>query len=424
MAQEVTKSQLAELISGEVKGLLKAEGLDNVLDGINERIEKAVGGLRSESSDFQAKLFSAMSPEKKSETDSNKTTGSPTGRIVRAIALSRKDGSGFDGVIKNLDDWGNKDLAEAMVDSRQKAMAASIGPDGGYLVPEEFSTDVMEARRARTVVRASGPRVYPMPTGTFHLPKVATGVTGGYIGENVNAPNSTPTLSENVLTWKKLAVTTAISNDLIRYGSPSADAVVRDDIVRALAVSEDAAFLRGDGTGGSPKGLRYWAAPANIIAGAAASLANSATDMGKLLLALMNANVPAGNWGWLFAPRTYMYLNTVQTTTGAFAYRDEMSTGKFYGYPFKMTSSIPINLTVGANADCSEIYLVNFDDMALGDSQRLTIDVSTEAAYHNGSSVVASFSLDQFVVRAIAEHDFVARDPNAIAVLTGVRWGV
>jgi HK97 family phage major capsid protein len=263
-----------------------------------------------------------------------------------------------------------------------------------------------------------------MPTGTFHLPKVASGVTGGYIGENVNAPNSTPTLSENVLTWKKLAVTTAISNDLIRYGSPAADAVVRDDIVRSLAVSEDAAFLRGNGTGGAPKGLRYWAAPANIIAGAAASLANSATDMGKLLLALMNNNVPAGNWGWLFAPRTYMYLNTVQTTTGAFAYRDEMSTGKFYGYPFKMTSSIPINLTVGANADCSEIYLVNFDDMALGDSQRLTIDVSTEAAYHNGSSVVASFSLDQFVVRAIAEHDFVARDPNAIAVLTGVRWGV
>jgi hypothetical protein len=37
--------------------------------------------------------------------------------------------------------------------------------------------------------------------------------------------------------------------------------------------------------------------------------------------------------------------------------------------------------------------------------------------------VVASFSLDQFVVRAIAEHDFVARDPNAIAILTGIRWG-
>jgi HK97 family phage major capsid protein len=423
MAQEVTKSQLAALISDEVKGVLKAEGLNNVLDGINERIEKAVGGLRSESSDFQAKLFGAIAPQQKSETDSNKTTGSPTGRIVRAIALSRKDGSGFDGVVKNLVGWGNKDLADAMVDSRQKAMAASIGPDGGYLVPEEFSTDVMEARRARTVVRASGPRIYPMPTGTFHLPKVASGVTGGYIGENANAVHSNPTLSENVLTWKKLAVTTAISNDLIRYGSPAADAVVRDDIVRSLAVSEDAAFLRGDGTGGSPKGLRYWASPQNIFAGQAASLANSATDMGKLLLGLMNANVPAGNWGWLFAPRTYMYLNTVQTTTGAFAYREEMSTGKFYGYPFKMTSAIPINLTVGANSDCSEIYLVNFDDMALGDSMRLTIDVSTEAAYHNGSSVVASFSLDQFVVRAIAEHDFVARDPNAIAILTGIRWG-
>ena len=113
MAQEFTKSQLANLISEEVKGVLKAEGLNNVIDGINERIEKAVGGLRSESSEFQAKLFGVMAPQQKSETDSNKTTGSPTGRIVRAIALSRKDGSGFDGVIKNLVGWGNKDLADA-----------------------------------------------------------------------------------------------------------------------------------------------------------------------------------------------------------------------------------------------------------------------------------------------------------------------
>lgn len=414
---EMTKKELSELISGEVQSILKAEGMGGVLDTITATVEKAMSGLRTEVDGIETKLFA-----QKKQTEDNKA-GSPLGSMVRAIAASRKDGTGFEGIMKTLKTWGRGDLADAVSDTRQKAMSAGIAPDGGYLVPEQFSTDVQEARRARTVIRASGPRIYPMPTGTLHLPKIAGGVNGGYIGENANAPHSNPTLNENTLTWKKLAVTSALSNDLIRYGSPAADLLVRDDIVRSLAVLEDAALLRSDGTGGQPKGLRYWAAPANILLAGATSLANVATDLGRMVLQLQLNNVPQGNWGWLFGPRAVFFLNTVQTTTGAFAFRDELARGTMYGFPYKVTTSIPQNLTVGANADCSEIYLVNFDDMALGDSMRLAIDVSTEAAYHNGSAVVASFSLDQFVVRAIAEHDFVARDPNSIAIMTGVRWG-
>ena len=419
--QKIKQSELKSLIATEVADVLKSQGMGSVVDTIKEQVEKSLGQLRTDVSGIQAKMFGTGGEAK---PDSNKTTGSPTGRMVRALAIARKDGSGFEGALKSLKSWGNGDMADAMFEQQQKAMSASNGPDGGYLVPEQFSTDVMEARRARTVVRASGPRIYPMPTGTFHLPKVAGGVTGGYIGENANVQHSNPTLAENVLTWKKLAVTTALSNDLMRYGSPAADLLVRDDIVRSLAVTEDAALLRGDGTGGAPKGIRYWAAPGNIIGAATTSLANVSTDLGRAILALQNANVPYGNWGWIMSPRSVFYLNTVQTTTGAFAFRDEIARGTMYGFPFKVTTGIPSTLTVGTNADCSEVYLVNFDDMALGDSMRLAIDVSTEAAYHNGSTVVASFSLYQFVVRAICEHDFVARDPNAIAILTGVRWGV
>jgi HK97 family phage major capsid protein len=274
-------------------------------------------------------------------------------------------------------------------------------------------------------VRGSGPRTVPLPTGNLSVPKVVTGATGGYIGENTNAPKSEQVFGNLLLSAKKLAVLVPISNDLIRNSSPSADSIVRDDIVRSLSVTEDQAFLRGDGQNGQPKGLRQWVPAANVSTSTAtATLATVTTELGNAILALMNNNIPAGNWGWIFSPRTWKHLFTVQNTNGQFVFMPELATGKLWGFPFKMTTSIPITLTEGANSDTSEVYLVNFDDMVIGDNLNLTIDVSQEAAYHNGSTVVAAFSQDQTVIRAIAEHDFGARDANAIAVIKGVRWGV
>jgi len=417
MAQEITKQELKDLINGQVKDVLNAEGLSRVLDTVQERIDKAITPLRQEATDWQAKIFGALKPEPTAHT---REKGLAFGRIVRAMAGAKRAGSGAEGVTQILKGWGDADLADAQT----KALSASIAIEGGYLVAPQYSTDILEARRAKTVVRAAGAREMPMPSGTLHLPKVATGVTGGYIGENANPTHSNPVFGENILTWKKLAVTSAISNDLLRYNSPAADAVVRDDIVRSLAVTEDAAFIRSQGVGGEPKGLRYWASASSILAANTVSVGNFTIDLGKAIYTMLNNNVPITKGAWLLSPRTWYYAITIRDAVGNLAFQPEMARGTLMGYPFFTTTSIPINITVGANADCSETYFVNFDDVVIGDSQRLLIDVSSEAAYYNGSSVVASFSLDQTVIRAIAEHDLVVRDPNAVVVTTGVREGV
>lgn len=423
--QEVKKSELSGLLNPIVKDILQ-EQMKDVVELIEEKARKAaedaIAPLKAKSMPEWAENF--FGAQAKKSTAKERKPGEAAGRIVRAITAAKLEGGGAAMVEQTLKSWGDDDLAKEFMETREKALAASSASAGGFLVPEQYSNDILELRRARAVVRSFGPRIFPMPTGTLHLPKVATGATGQYIGENTNAPKSEPTFAENKLTWKKLAVVVPISNDLTRYGSVSADAIVRDDVVKSLTNTEDLAFLRGDGTGGQPKGLRNWAAADNVLAASAASLANVATDMGRLVLRLMNNNVPAGNWGWIFAPRTLHYLSTIQNANGYFAFREELAAGKFYGFPFKTTTAIPITLTVGANSDCSEITLTNFDDMAIGDSMRLAIDVSQDAAYYNGSEVVSSYSLDQLVIRAITEHDFVARDPNAIAILNGVRWGV
>jgi hypothetical protein len=125
-------------------------------------------------------------------------------------------------------------------------------------VPTQFSTDVIELLRPAAVVRSMGPMTIPMPNGTVKVPKVTTGATASYMGENTNVAKSEEQFGQITLTWKKLGVLVPISNDLIRYSSPSADAVVRDDVVRAMAQREDQAFLRDDGTERHAEGPEVW----------------------------------------------------------------------------------------------------------------------------------------------------------------------
>jgi HK97 family phage major capsid protein len=296
-----------------------------------------------------------------------------------------------------------------------KALAAGDATAGGFIVPPNFMTEIIELLRAQSVVRGLGPTVWPMPNGTANVPKLTGGSTAQYTSENQNIGVSQPQFGALALSAKKLAAIVPISNDLIRYSSPAADTVVRDDLVAALGLRQDLAFIRGDGLVNTPKGMRYWAPAANILtANATVNLANVTFDLGRMVLALKNQNVRMIRPGWVFSPRTEMYLQTVRDGLGNFAYRPEMMTGRLWNYPYRTTTQIPDNLGGGTE---SEIYLCDFVDAVIGEAMGLIIDASQEAAYYDGTQLQASFSRDQTVIRAIEEHDFGMRHDASVCVM-------
>ncbi len=338
------------------------------------------------------------------------------GRCLRAFARSKADGLGRNGVIKILNDWGDKPSAKFY---EEKALAASDATAGGFLVPPQFSQELIEFLRPASVVRKLGPMIIPMPTGTFRIPKMTVGITASYIGENLPAPKVQPQFGNVTLTFKKLACVVPMSNDLMRYSSPGADAIVRDDVVNGMADAENRNFIRGDGTAATPRGFLNWCLPAqNVPGNVTSNLANITADLGTLIVTLMNQNIKMIKPGWIWAPRTWNFLMTVQTANGVFPYRDELMRGTFWGWPYGVTTAVPINLGSGANQ--SEIYLVDFADAALGEALSLVVDASQEAAYNDGGTVVSAYSNDQTVIRAIAEHDFVMRRQESVAVLSAV----
>jgi len=70
---------------------------------------------------------------------------------------------------------------------------------------------------------------------------------------------SQPGVGQYVATYKKLRAICRVSNDLIRYSTPAADSLVRDDLIRVLSLAQDAAFLFSDGSADSPRGLTSFA---------------------------------------------------------------------------------------------------------------------------------------------------------------------
>jgi HK97 family phage major capsid protein len=260
-----------------------------------------------------------------------------------------------------------------------------------------------------------------MPSGSMQFPKLTGGATAGYIGESQNAPATEQTFGNINLTWKKLACLIPVSNDLLRFEAAGADAIVRDDAVAAMSIREDQAFLRSDGSEFAPKGLLYHCPTGNKFdANATINLANVTTDLATAILTLRQSNCRFIRPGWIMAPRTELYLMSVRDTNGNFAFRDEMMGGRLWGFPFASTNEVPINL--GTGTDESEIYLTDFADVVLGEANTLMVSASDVAAYHDGTSVQAAFSLDQTVMRLLAHHDMNVRHEESLCVIEAVKW--
>ncbi len=302
-----------------------------------------------------------------------------------------------------------------------KALAEGSGASGGFLVPQEFSREIIEMLMSQAVVRRSGATVLPMNSNVLNIPRLASGAQATYIGENTNIVKTEPTFEQIQLSAKKLAALVPISNDLIRDSSPAADAVVRNDLVNALALREDLAFLRDDGTSNKPKGILNWVNASNKFnANATINTANVIADLGKARRLVIASNARMVRPCWYISARTEGFLMTLTDANSNFVFRSEMIQGKLLGYPYFVSTQIPENLGAGTNE--SEVYFGDAVDAVIGENEQLIVDVSTEAAYHDGTNVVAAFSLDQTVIRAIARHDFALRHDKSYSVIQAVKW--
>lgn len=357
--------------------------------------------------------------------------GSPAAQSVPAVAVSDADrGMGAGMIVGALAvSKGNREAAVAYLDKEgQSAIGAALSGAtsgaGGVTIPRPLASEIIGLLRPRVTVRASGARSVPMPAGELRYARLQGSATASYSGENAAIVESEQTFGNTDMKFKKLTSLVPVGNSLMSHSAMEVGRIVRDDMTRVMALKEDLAFLRFDGTNLRPTGLRYWAAAGQWAAnGVAASLAAAEAAARGAVNRVEDRNVGMVMPGWIMRAGVKNWLASLRDPNGNFAFPSIDASGELLGYPIKVTSQIPTNL--GAGGDESEVYFADFSEIVIGDAQVIRVDVSTEAAFTDvNGDTVSAYQNDLTLMRAIAEHDLAPMHDVAISGFNTVGWGL
>ncbi len=127
---------------------------------------------------------------------------------------------------------------------------------GGALVAPPEMGELIELLRNKEALINAGARVVPLPPqGRLKFPRQTAPSNTYWVGENSPITESLIGTGEITLQAKKLAVLIKSPNELIRFASPAAEALLRDDMTKSLALGLDLACLEGQGTDTRPRGV-------------------------------------------------------------------------------------------------------------------------------------------------------------------------
>lgn len=420
----LTREQLDARIA-DVAAKAVAPALEAALKPLTESTAKHT--------DILAKLMERRE-EKALEADAegiDKALGPyPIGRKVRALALATINGKAGDveaseHYVKAT--W-RKSVAEPTLKWLQyvkTSLTAGTASAAGSMIMPDYDPSWIELLRNNAVIRGIA-RTVPMPRGATSRRRQLTSGTAYYQGETDRLTASNQTVDRVALSYKKLTALTTVSNDLIRFSGGEADRFVQEDLLKVCALREDRAFLVGNPPtdAGSPQGIRYQTAAANINASAGTSLSNFQSDLTIAIKNVQKNNIMAtpDNSYFLMSPSTFWAIYALTTTTGDWVFAQNLGAAqpRLLGYPVKITTQLETgNSFIGSSAGM--IFFVHGPSLEIHDSMQRTVATYMGGAYYDASvsAVVSGISNDETVITCISEHDFLQVYAAAASVITG-----
>lgn len=156
-----------------------------------------------------------------------------------------------------MDTRGFRIPVEAVVTSPQRRdLTAGTATAGAEMVgTDHLASNFIDILRNKVVTALMGASVLPDLVGNVAIPRITSGSSVSWVGEGVAVSESQPAFDQVELSPKTVGAYTDISRKLIKQATPAADAIVINDIARAIAVEIDKKALYGDGTGNAPTGI-------------------------------------------------------------------------------------------------------------------------------------------------------------------------
>jgi HK97 family phage major capsid protein len=127
---------------------------------------------------------------------------------------------------------------------------------GGTFVPPATFGQPIDLIRANEALLQAGATVTPLgPSGKLTMPSLTGATQGGWAGENQQQVPVNPKTGNLTLSAKKVIATVVFPGELLRFGTPTTEGMVRNDLFKTVSLLADKGFLDGPGSDQVPLGL-------------------------------------------------------------------------------------------------------------------------------------------------------------------------
>lgn len=306
------------------------------------------------------------------------------------------------------------------------AVAAGTTTDATWAAPlvpyQNMTSDFIELLRPATLVGRMNLRNVPF---NVRIPGQTQGSTVAWVGETAPKPVSALGFEDITLRFNKLAGIVVISDELARLSTPSAEGIIRGDLVAQIAQFTDDSFINPAYAAVSD------VRPASVTNGAPNIPASGTdadalrTDVRALYAQFIQANMSTAGAIWVMTSTQAMAIGMMLNPLGQPEFPGiGAEGGTLLGLPVLVSEVVP------SDSNGSIIVLLKQSEILLADEGGVTIDVSREASLQMDSApatgaqqLVSLFQNNLLAIRAERMITWRKRRAQAVAYISGANYG-
>lgn len=378
--------------TGETLDASDQEQFDN-LTADNEAIDKHLARLRVME---KANASTAKPVDGKNDkaADVSRTPGAivqvkrelPKGtiftRYVAAKIVSKMDGgiSAYDYAAARFAD--TPEVAEII----KAAVAVGNTTDSTWASPlvqlQNATEEFLDLLRPATIIgRIPGLTRVPF---NIRVPTATTDPTAYWVGEGQVKPVSAAAFDSVTLAFAKAVGISVITEELLRFSTPSAEALLRNGLINSVAYLTDRTFV-------DPTAAATGSSPASITNGVTAVAPTGTTadafrdDFATLLATYLAANYALSGLVILMTSQQALKLSLMRNTLGNKEFPElGANGGSIEGVPVITSENIPA--AGGSPTDGYPIIAMHAPSIFLADEGGVNIDMSREASLQMDSA--------------------------------------
>ena len=259
------------------------------------------------------------------------------------------------------------------------AVAAGSTTDTTWAGPlvqyNDMTSEFIELLRPQTILGRLD-RVRRVPFN-IRIPRQTAGTSGTFVGEGSPSPVKKLDFDNITLPWAKASTIVVITAELAKLSNPSAEALVRQDLIDGLAQYLDKRLIDPAYPGVSnvsPASLTNGVTPTQSTG---ATLAALDANVRTVMTTFADNELGLSSGVWVMSASMAIRLSMMRTNQDFKAFPElSVNGGTFYGLPVVVSNNV-----VGSGSPGDQyLVLIDQSNILLADDGQLMIDVSTEAS--------------------------------------------